>query len=230
MESSLIKQTAKKATAIGHRANALLAYATITAISSAIATEANAQTFSEWFRQTSTQKRYHTEQIVALRAYGAVLKKGYDVASSGLNLIRDFRNGELGLHTAFFASLSAVSPAIRNDIRVVEIIALQIAIIAALNGLEDGSQHAGYIRDVKGKVLEECAGDLSDLLDIVLSDKVEMEDDERIKRLEKVYASMRDKAAFTQSFTGDIRLLTLMQKRESQEIETLKKIFGHEED
>lgn len=227
---SMIKDTAKKASTIGRRASALLAYATITAIASSIATGAEAQTFSEWFRQKKTQKQYLAEQIIALKAYGTVLKRGYDVASSGLSLIRGIRNGEFGLHTAFFASLSAVSPAIRDDVRVVETIALQIAIIAAFGGLEDGSQHAAYIRNVKNRVLDECAKDLSELLDIVLSGNVDMEDDQRIKRLEKVYASMRDKAAFTQSFTGDVRLLTVMHHRETEQIFRLKRIFNHEED
>ncbi len=227
---SMINGMTKKATAIGRRANALLAFATITAISTAIATDAEAQTFAEWFRQKKTQKQYLAEQIIALKGYGTVLKRGYDVVSSGLNLVRGFSDGEFGLHTAFFASLSAVNPAIRDDVRIAEIVALQIAIIGAFNGLENGSQHADYIRSVKNKVLEECATDLSELLDIVLSGKLEMDDDERIKRLEKVYAAMRDKAAFTQYYTGDVHLLALMHKRETEQLFKLKRIFNHEED
>ncbi|WP_229717565.1 hypothetical protein [Parapedobacter defluvii] len=192
-------------------------------------TTSHAQTFSEWFRQKKTQKQYLAEQIIALQLYGGYLKKGYDIASSGLGLIRGFRDGEFGLHTAFFASLSAVSPAIRDDVKVAETIALQIAIITAFGGMNSGN-HAEYVRSVKDKVLEDCGKDLSELVDIVLSGKVEMDDEERIRRLEKVHASMRDKAAFTQHFTGDVRLLALMQKRETEQIEDLKNWFSHEND
>jgi len=66
-------------------------------------------------------------------------------------------------------------------------------------------------------------------MDIVLSGKVEMEDDERLRRLEKVYGSMRDKAAFTQRFTGDVHLLALMRRRETEQINAIKNWFSHEE-
>lgn len=189
----------------------------------------HAQTFSEWLRQKKTQKQYLAEQIIALKTYGTYLKRGYDIASSGLGLIRDFRDGEFSLHGTFFASLSAVSPAIRNDVRVTETIALQIAIIAAFNGAGGDGTHRDYVRSVKNRVLEDCAADLTELLDIVLSGKLEMAEDERIGRLNKVHASMRDKAAFTQQFTGDVRLLALMRKRETEQIENVKNWFSHEE-
>ncbi|MGK6353167.1 hypothetical protein [Parapedobacter sp. DT-150] len=189
---------------------------------------AKAQLWKEWFQQKKTQKQYLGEQIVALHAYGAVLKTGYDVVSSGLGFIRGITDGEFNLHGLFFASLSAVSPAIRGDVRIAEIVALQVAIIAAFNGADNG-HHSGYIRSVKEKVLLECAADLSELLDIVLSGKVEMDDDERLRRLDKVCTAMRDKATFTQRFTGDVRLLALMRKRETEQIDNIKNWFTHEE-
>lgn len=217
------------ANATRKKARRLIAIAMLTAIASSLVTGANAQTFSEWFRQKKTQKQYLAEQIIALKAYGTVLKKGYDVASSGLGLIRGFRDGEFNLHSTFFSSMAAISPAIRDDAKVAETITLQIAIIAAFNGADSDGNHGQYVRSVKNRVLEECSVDLSELSDIVLSGKLELEDDERIKRLEKVYASMRDKAAFTQRFTGDVRLLALIRSREQIQIDNLKNWFSHED-
>jgi 3-phenylpropionate/cinnamic acid dioxygenase small subunit len=44
----------------------------------------NAQTFDEWFKQKETQIKYLVEQIGALKAYGEVVKRGYDIAHNGL--------------------------------------------------------------------------------------------------------------------------------------------------
>jgi len=44
-----------------------------------------------------------------------------------------------------------------------------------------------------------------------------------------VYGSMRDKAAFTQRFTGDVHLLALMRRRETEQINAIKNWFSHEE-
>ncbi|GGC42618.1 hypothetical protein GCM10011386_38580 [Parapedobacter defluvii] len=228
MEST--NNIAAAANMVRRKVRTLLAIASLTAIASSFTTSAGAQTFSEWFRQKKTQKQYLAEQIIALKAYGTVLKKGYHVASSGLGIIRGFRDDEFNLHSTFFSSLAAVNPAIRDDVKIAETIALQIAIIAAFNGADNDGNHGQYIRDVKSKVLDECAVDLSELSSIVLSGKLELEDDERIRRLEKVAASMRDKAAFTQKFTGDVRLLALMQNREEIQINNLKTWFSHEDD
>lgn len=189
----------------------------------------HAQLWKEWFRQKKTQKQYLAEQIIALKAYGTVLARGYRVVSSGLDFIRDFRDGEFSLHNAFFASLSGISPVIRDDVRVAETIALQVAILRAFSKADENPDHSAYIQSVRAKVLEDCASDLSELMDIVLSGKVEMEDDERLRRLEKVYGSMRDKAAFTQRFTGDVHLLALMRRRETEQINAIKNWFSHEE-
>jgi hypothetical protein len=41
---------------------------------------AQTPTFSEWFRQKKTQKKYHAQQINALQVYLEFVKKGYGVA------------------------------------------------------------------------------------------------------------------------------------------------------
>lgn len=195
-----------------------------------LASSARAQTWGEFFKQGKTQKKYLIEQIAALHIYGGYLKKGYDIAGQGINTVREFKNGEFGLHSAFFGSLEAVSPAIRNSTKIKEVIVFQLEISKSLNGLKSNewlsNDDLSYIQDVKDKVIKECGNDLEELLLVITSGKVEMTDDERIKRLDKVYAAMRDKAAFAQSFCNQAGLLIRQKESAQRSINQQKRYYG----
>lgn len=188
------------------------------------------QTFSEWFSQKKTQKKYLIGQIAALQLYAGYLKKGYDIADRGINTVRDIKNGEFGLHSAFMSSLNAVNPAIRNSSKVTEVIVFQLEINKALNGLKSNewlsADQQSYVQDVKNKVMEECGNDLEELLLVITSGRAEMTDDERIKRLDKIYTAMQDKAAFTQSFCNHAALLINQKEHSQRSINQLKKYYG----
>lgn len=194
---------------------------------------AQAQTWSEWFKQKKTQKKYLINQIAALQVYIGYAKKGYDLVGDGIHTVRDIKNGEFGLHSAFFGSLKAVSPYIRDNAKVAEIIAMQLAITKAFGAVRRndllGEDGRTYVNDVWENVLSECTKDLEELVLVVTSGKVEMTGDERIRRLDKIYEAMRDRSAFTQHFTANVSVLIAQRERENQQNENLKNIYGHEE-
>ena len=53
-----------------------------------------------------------------------------------------------------------------------------------------------------------------------------MKDDERIKRIDKLYADMQDKQIFVQSFSNSAKQLSLQRLKESYDIEISKKLNG----
>lgn len=185
-----------------------------------------AQTYAEIFRQKKTQKKYLMEQLVALKVYAGYLKKGYDIASNGLDAVRDFTNGEFSLHNAFISSLKTVSPAIRNNGKVADIILLQLEINLSFRNIGQGS--AGtmiYVEEVRSNLMDECDKDLEELLLVITSGKTEMKEDERLRRLDKIYESMLDKHAFVQSFCNQIGLVNGQRKREQQSIDQLRRYY-----
>lgn len=188
------------------------------------------QTWNEVFKQKETQKKYLLEQIVALKVYAGYLKKGYDLTSSGLQTVKGITRGEFSLHNAFISSLKTVSPFIRNNAKVAEIITLQIEIGKAFGRIKNNSllslSNQLYIEDVKDKVMDECIKDMEELLLVITSGKVKMTDDERIKRLDKVYAAMKDKSAFTQSFCNEAGLLIRQKENKQRSINQLKEHDG----
>lgn len=188
------------------------------------------QTWEEFFRQADTQKKYLLEQIAALKIYAGYVKQGYNIASSGLKTVKDITGGEFNLHSAFINLLKTVSPAIRNDIRVAEIISLQLSIRKAFNGPYASKflspAHQVYVDDVRENVLQECENDLEELLLVVTSGRLEMKDSERIERLEKIYQSMAAKSLFTQSFIAKVSLLAKDRERELQSVNQLRNYYG----
>lgn len=191
------------------------------------------QTFAEFFNQKKTQKKYLMEQIVALEMYTSYLKKGYEIASFGLQTIKDLSNGEFSLHDAFITGLKKVSPAIKNNVQVAQIIDMQIRIGKAFGGIKSNPNlslsNQLYIQEVRENLWEESLKDLEELLLLITSGKVEMSDDERIERLDKVYRSMQDKSAFAQSFTDEVGMFIRAKEQEKISIDRLRNSYGIQE-
>lgn len=191
--------------------------------------QSHAQTWKEFFKQKKTQIKYLGQQLTALQVYAGYLKQGYEIAGSGLNTIRDITSGEFNLHLGFINSLKAVNPVIAHHAQAAAVIAFQLEISKAFAGIKNSpylsAEDQDYIGRVKTKVLKECGKDLEELLLVITSGRMEMKDNERLERLDKVYKSMKDKLAFTQSFTGQVRLLIYQRAAEQKSINQIRSLY-----
>lgn len=193
-----------------------------------------AQTFDEWLNQQSTQKKYLLQQIAALQVYISYAKTGYNIVSDGLNTIRDIKKGDLNIHKTFFNSLKAVNPKIARYQKVADIISYQIRII------KQAKQTMAYIRETKqftaeeiaynrkvfDFLLQQCLGNINELLAIITSGELEMKDNERLTRIDKLYTDMQDKYTFCTVMSEDMALLAAQRMGEYGEIEKSKLING----
>lgn len=188
-----------------------------------------AQTFAEFFKQKKTQKKYLLQQIAALQVYIGYAKNGYNIASSGLQTIKDITGGEFDLHSAFISYLKTVSPVIRKHVKVAEIIEYQIRIGKAFRTVKYSPYlsvaNQLYVIGVHEKVIQECGKDLEELLLVITSGKVEMTDEERMHRLESIYESMTDKYAFTMDFIGQVTVMINHAEKEEQFINQIRKNY-----
>lgn len=191
-----------------------------------------AQTWGEFFNQKNIQQKYLLEQIAALKVYAGYVKKGYNIVGSGLETVKGFKNGEFNLHQNFFSSLKSISPAIQKNQKIAEIITYQLVIAKAFNDIGKSeylsAANQQYVNKVKQQVIDECLIDLEELLLVITAGRVEMSDDQRMVRIDKIYAAMQDKASFTQNFTTEISLLLLQIEREQKSIQILKQYYGND--
>lgn len=195
---------------------------------------AKAQNWEEWTQQKKTQKKYLLQQIAALQVYIGYAKKGYNVANKGLTTIRNIKNGDFNLHRDFFGALKQVNPKIKKYAKVADIIAYQVRIMKetkkTLQGIRETGQFTkdelDYCKIVFDNLLEECLKSINELFLLITSGELEMKDDERIKRIDALYADMQNKYAFCSSFSEEMGLLSVQRVGEQIEINRSKILNG----
>lgn len=172
--------------------------------------------------QQAKQKRMLLLQIAALRTYADYAAKGYKAVKKGLNFISDANKGELSLHSDYFTSLAAVNPKVKNYGRAAEIIGLQVKIVKTYkrtmgslhrDDLFHGSE-LDYIERTFKRLLDSCGDSLDTLLLITASTSLEMKDDERIARIDKLYEAAQGDYAFCEKFSGELKMLALSKAKE----------------
>jgi hypothetical protein len=191
-----------------------------------------AQTWDEWFQQKKTQKKYLAQQIAALKVYSDYLKKGYNIARSGLNTVEQITDGNWQLDASFFDSHKDVNPSIKNSVKVANIIGYEAMTIRDFRKLYNWISSEGtfttdevlYIGHVFANLLRACDASLAELRSTVQSHDLEMTDDERLKRLDLLYQDAQDRYSFMKAFASDTRLLSAQRQKGFSEIKTIRQI------
>lgn len=194
-----------------------------------LAKELRAQTWSEWFAQKKTQKKYLLEQIAALEVFAKDVKKGYQIVSSGLNVIHNIKHGEFSLHKTYFTSLKKVNPNVKNMAMVVDIITTDLTIKKAFKAFishnELSAAEKNYIADVYKHLDKDCLNDLDELQNVITDDSLQMSDDQRIGKIANIHKAMQDKAAFSQAFLNQAKVLSLQKTKEQTEVKTIQQLY-----
>ncbi|MDA9554663.1 hypothetical protein N9R54_00375 [Pelobium sp.] len=188
-----------------------------------------AQNWDEIFKQKKTQNEYLLKQIVAFKVYGNYLKKGYEIAKGGLKTLSDLKKGEFDLHQDFFNSLKSINPVVANNPEIATAFDLEKGISYSfktlkLSGLS--TSEIDYINTVKKKVLEESHQDLENLSVILKPSQLEMEDSQRIQRIDELHQNLVSKYQFTKTFVSEILLLQNQKEKEKQEIKWAERLLN----
>jgi hypothetical protein len=202
-------------------------------MTSLITSQVEAQSFNELFRQKATQRKYLIQQIAALKVYLDYLKKGYDIAKKGLDIVGDIKDGNFKSHADYFGSFKLVNNSVKSSSKIAATIAYQNLILNDFRKLLYEIEHAQYLTSEEKKyvsavysnMLVLCENDLAVLTTIISDSQLEMKDDERLGQIEAIYQSMKDKYAFTRSFSNSTEMLMMQRSKEQLEIETSSNIL-----
>lgn len=176
----------------------------------------------------------YLEQIASLEAYIKVLEKGYDIVKTGTDIIGNIKKGDLSLHSDYFSSLKSVSPAVKKYVRVADIIALQVNILAVYNTCHKETAGSGwftgsetdFIFSFLSNMLNASMADLDVLITVTTSGTVGMSDDERLRRIDRLYADMQKIYVTAQSFRQTTQMMALYRQREQGDIQNGKNLYG----
>lgn len=193
-----------------------------------------AQSWEEWFRQRKTQIKYLLQQIAVLQAHIGYLKKGYEIAKNATDLIQDIKQGDIHLHDTYFNSLKTVSTDIRHYSKVAAVISdesiIQKRLLELNHYCEESDQlsfsEKAYVRSIQAHLYSVCEQHLAELFLVITSGELEMKSNERIQKLDRLYASMKDKLSFVGSLSKQVQVLVIQRKMELADTEKLKKYWG----
>lgn len=191
------------------------------------------QTFSEFFKQDKTQKKYLLRQIAELQSYIGLARSGYGVVSDGLHVIGDLKNGVFSLDKDYFSSLDNISPTVKKDDNITNTVALQNSIRLLYDKAKKDGQSAylsssekDYIQKVWSNLLDQCSDDITQLDNLTTAGNYTMTEDERLQAIDKVYKDMQDKNDFASSFYNEVKVLINQRIKENTETNELKNVYG----
>lgn len=188
------------------------------------------QTFAEWFKQKSTQKKYLLQQIEALQVYSGYLRKGYAIAKGGLGTISGSLLAENGLHGSYYTELKRVNPVVANNSDVKEIIQWQADIIKIsnnwnrINGLNSGEIQ--YLGSVRRMLLTDCEQLINTLQNVLIDGKMEMSDADRLKLTQRLHSEMQANYRFAGGFSAQAKSYAAQRLQQQTDNQFLGKTYG----
>ena len=193
-----------------------------------------AQFLGGLFNQKATERKLLMQQIAALDVYKRYLKTGYKIVSGGIHAVRDIKNGDFGLHSAFFTALKRVNPHIKKYAKVPEIISLQVTLARTCREHIKAAKASGalteeellYIARVLSRLLDQATALLDELLMLTTDGQTEMKDDERMERIDRLYTESLEQYTFLKAFNNETLQLAIARKQEYGDIEMLKQVQG----
>lgn len=197
-----------------------------------ISLSSSAQTWEEWWKQKDTQKRYLVEQFAALKAYGSVLKSGYETVSQGLSFFHQIQDEDYSQHKSYFGSFSSVNPKVKNHPEAENTIILHSKILSRTQQFLTGSSELSFtqseekvINHVLQAIQNDCNELLTELQVLLENNHYQLSDNERISQLQQLHCNMEEVYDFTVGFIQDCRQLSQSRQRELQSIQGQKKLF-----
>ncbi|MDF2191368.1 hypothetical protein [Paraflavitalea sp. CAU 1676] len=190
---------------------------------------ASAQTWNEWFRQKKTQTKYTLLQIAKLQYYLKTLKDGYNLVHDGLDLISDIKNGDFNLHDFFLSEKYRVKTIVResNDVRIIqqtyqEILAESRRLEKRIKSLQPPEQE--IIEMQLSSMRFELQDDMDQLITLLSSGKLQMEDDERLRQIAYVSTRVSEKKQWLLKIRSSCESLLSIRKQSLKDINSLRQL------
>lgn len=174
------------------------------------------------------------EKLAQFKAILSDLKKGYDIANTGYNTVKNISQGNFSIHQVFLDGLLAVNPELRKYRKVADIINYQVRILSEYQSAFNRFKSAGnfapaeiiYLGKVYGNLFDRSLENIDELAMILTASELRMSDDERITAIDRLYEDMSGKLSFLRSFNKKTEILHRQRGQQVREHNLTKKIYG----
>jgi hypothetical protein len=173
------------------------------------------------------------EKLTQLKGILSDMKTGYQIYSQGYGTISGLAKGNFDLHNVYLTGLLAVSPSVRNYGRVAEIILQQASMVSEYKRANSAFKQSGsfsaselsYMSDVYTRLINQSLDNLDELNTILSDSKLRMSDAERIKGIDRVYASSSDQLQCLRAFNRQGIILSLQRSKDLNDTQALRKLY-----
>lgn len=175
----------------------------------------------------------NVEKLSQLKNILKDMKKGYTIVSGGYNAIKDISQGNFSLHDVFLDGLLIVSPEVKKYRKVADIIVYQKRIVSEYKSAYSRFKATNnfnileidYLGRVYKQLFDQSIDNLDQLVMIITSSKLRMNDQERLQAIDKIFEDTEDKLLFLRSFNGQALMLSLQREKEKQDIGQTMDLF-----
>jgi len=176
----------------------------------------------------------NVEKLSQLKNILSDMKRGYEVLSKGYNAVRGIAQGNFSLHETFLDGLLLVSPEVRKYHRIAELIAAQGKLIREYKSAYQGFAFSGsfsaaeleYFSRVYASLASESLEHLEELLRVISSGELRMNDSERLSVIDRLAGQMESKLAFLRYFNAKGWSVKRQRDRERRSLSDLRSIYN----
>lgn len=177
----------------------------------------------------------NVEKLSQLKNILRDMKKGYTIVSTGYTTVKNISQGNFSLHEVFIDGLSMVSPEVKRYKRIAEIISVQQSLSSAYRSAFRRFSVSGlfspgeleYFSRVYAQLFSSSLQNLDELLMVITSSQLRMNDEQRLRAIDRIHENVRDKVLFLQDFNEQANLLSILRTREQSSIERLKSLYNN---
>ena len=175
----------------------------------------------------------NVEKLTQLKNILSDMKKGYQIVSNGYSAVKNIAQGNFSVHEVFIDGMMLVSPEVKKYRRIAEIITAQGDLVkeykAALKRFNGSAlfnpNEMNYISSVYSSLFSKSVDNLDDLTMILTASKLRMNDEERLKGIDRIFEDTQDKLSFLRSFNREADLLLLQRKHARSDVEGMNSLF-----
>lgn len=195
-----------------------------------IGSQARAQSIADLVQELALDY----QKLAGMKSILKQMQQGYQLVNEGYHSVKNVAQGNFTLHEAFLDGLLLVSPAVRNYPRIRDIIHDQAALVGeyhtALTTFRGNRHFSGtdldYITRVYNNLVSRSLQNLDELALVTTDNKLRMNDDERLRAIDRVYVAGHDQLTFLRSFDAHLSQLARDRAAATNDTKTIKENYG----
>lgn len=175
----------------------------------------------------------NVEKLSQLKNILSDMKRGYEVLTKGYNAVRGIAKGNFSLHETFLDGLLMVSPEVRKYHKIAELVSAQGRLIKEYKSAYQGFASSGsfsapeleYFSKVYASLAAESLEHLEELLRVISSGELRMNDAERLSAIDRLAVQMESKLVFLRDFNARGWSVKRQRDKEKRSLSDLRSIY-----